>query len=167
MRLGWRSIGRKRWTMWQPTLTSSTQVSSCLVLTADSLSPPAILGLYEWFISTTAKLQGSPAARLAHLRSIKVCHAHSAVKRLVNENRLPHLLLYGPPGTGKTSTILAVARQIYGPAFNNMTLGLNASDERGIQVVREQVQDFASTRTIFRCAGVLSSCPGASLMQPG
>ena len=68
----------------------------------------------------------------------------------MDENRLPHLLLYGPPGTGKTSTILAVARQIYGPAMATLTLELNASDDRGIGVVRQQVVDFASTRTIFR-----------------
>lgn len=63
---------------------------------------------------------------------------------------MPHLLFYGPPGTGKTSTILAVARQIYGPSMANMVLELNASDDRGIGVVRQQVVDFASTRTIFR-----------------
>lgn len=62
------------------------------------------------------------------------------------------MLLYGPPGTGKTSTILAVARQIYGNGYKNMTLELNASDERGIDIVREQIQDFASTKRIFRCA---------------
>lgn len=77
-----------------------------------------------------------------------------AVKRLVNENRLPHLLLYGPPGTGKTSTILAVARQMYGSSMSSMTLELNASDDRGIEVVRRQVVDFASTKTIFRCRAV-------------
>ncbi|GBF90937.1 replication factor C subunit 5 [Raphidocelis subcapitata] len=79
--------------------------------------------------------------------------AHSeiidTIRRLTSENRLPHLLLYGPPGTGKTSTILAVARQIYGKALQNMTLELNASDERGIDVVRQQIQDFASTRSVF------------------
>ena len=73
-----------------------------------------------------------------------------AVKRLTVENRLPHLLLYGPPGTGKTSTILAVARQIYGNSLANMTLELNSSDERGIGVVRQEIQDFASTRSVFR-----------------
>jgi len=71
------------------------------------------------------------------------------IKRLTHENRLPHLLLYGPPGTGKTSTILAVARQIYGGAIQNMTLELNASDDRGIDVVRQRIQDFASTRSVF------------------
>lgn len=68
----------------------------------------------------------------------------------MDENRLPHLLLYGPPGTGKTSTILAVARQMYGGGMGSMVLELNASDDRGIGIVRQQIQDFVSTRTIFR-----------------
>eukprot|EP00271_Cylindrocystis_brebissonii_P005139 TRINITY_DN17087_c0_g2_i1.p1 TRINITY_DN17087_c0_g2~~TRINITY_DN17087_c0_g2_i1.p1 ORF type:complete len:362 (+),score=66.90 TRINITY_DN17087_c0_g2_i1:201-1286(+) len=70
------------------------------------------------------------------------------IGRLSSENRLPHLLLYGPPGTGKTSTILAVARSMYGSQFQNMILELNASDDRGIDVVRNQVQDFASTQSM-------------------
>ncbi len=74
----------------------------------------------------------------------------TAVKRLVDENKLPHLLLYGPPGTGKTSTILAVARRIYGNSMSNMVLELNASDDRGGDVVRHQIVEFASTSTIFR-----------------
>ncbi|KAK9096090.1 hypothetical protein Sjap_021587 [Stephania japonica] len=69
------------------------------------------------------------------------------IDRLTSENKLPHLLLYGPPGTGKTSTILAVARKLYGAQFHNMILELNASDDRGIDVVRQQIQDFASTQS--------------------
>lgn len=73
----------------------------------------------------------------------------TAVKKLLSENQLPHLLFYGPPGTGKTSTILALAKQMYGDSMASMTLELNASDDRGIDIIRNQVQDFASTRTIF------------------
>lgn len=67
--------------------------------------------------------------------------------------RLPHLLLYGPPGTGKTTTILALARRIYGSKnMRQMVLELNASDDRGIDVVREQIKTFASTKQIFSVA---------------
>lgn len=67
-----------------------------------------------------------------------------------SSQRLPHLLFYGPPGTGKTSTILALARQIYGVKnMRQMVLELNASDDRGIDVVREQIKTFASTKQIF------------------
>ncbi|KAL0221882.1 hypothetical protein RCL1_001736 [Eukaryota sp. TZLM3-RCL] len=73
----------------------------------------------------------------------------STLRQLLNSNRLPHLLFYGPPGTGKTSTVLAIARQLYKENMTRMTLELNASDERGIDVVREQVKNFAATGVLF------------------
>ncbi|KAF8751594.1 Adaptor protein complex AP-1 gamma subunit [Rhizoctonia solani] len=74
----------------------------------------------------------------------------STIERFIEKNRLPHLLFYGPPGTGKTSTIVAVARRIYGNDYKKQILELNASDDRGIEVVREQIKQFAETRTWFK-----------------
>ncbi|KAJ6619862.1 P-loop containing nucleoside triphosphate hydrolase protein [Mycena sp. CBHHK59/15] len=73
----------------------------------------------------------------------------NTIEKFIEKNRLPHLLFYGPPGTGKTSTILAVARRIYGSEYRKQILELNASDDRGIDVVREQIKQFAETRTLF------------------
>ncbi|KAI0208611.1 Replication factor C subunit 5 [Lamellibrachia satsuma] len=75
----------------------------------------------------------------------------NTIHKFVDEDRLPHMLFYGPPGTGKTSTILAIAKQIYSPReISSMVLELNASDDRGIGIVREAILNFASTRTIFK-----------------
>ncbi|KAH8859278.1 Replication factor C subunit 5 [Schistosoma japonicum] len=71
------------------------------------------------------------------------------IKRFIDNDKLPHLLFYGPPGTGKTSTILAAAKRLYSRQFASMVLELNASDDRGIDIVREQVLSFASTKTLF------------------
>ncbi|KAJ2451894.1 Subunit of heteropentameric Replication factor C (RF-C) [Coemansia sp. RSA 2336] len=71
------------------------------------------------------------------------------LQRFVDDGKLPHLLFYGPPGTGKTTTILAIARKLYKKNLNSMVLELNASDDRGIDVIRDQIKTFASTRTVF------------------
>lgn len=69
----------------------------------------------------------------------------SVLKQTLVTNEFPNLLLYGPPGTGKTSSIMALARAMFGPKFGSHLLHLNASDERGIEVVRERIKRFSQS----------------------
>lgn len=74
----------------------------------------------------------------------------STLEKFMSTGSLPHLLFHGPPGTGKTSTILACARKLYGPQqFGQMVLELNASDDRGIDIVRGQILNFASSKGMY------------------
>lgn len=75
------------------------------------------------------------------------------LRKFISNNTLPHLCFYGPPGTGKTSTCVALARELYGRHYRVMVLELNASDDRGIGVVRTRIKDFAST-CAFDVSGV-------------
>jgi replication factor C subunit 3/5 len=72
------------------------------------------------------------------------------LKHLMATNNLPHLLFYGPPGTGKTTTVKACATHLFGKdRVKGNVLELNASDDRGIDVVRNQIKEFSSTTSIF------------------
>jgi replication factor C small subunit len=70
------------------------------------------------------------------------------VKALVETKNMPHLLFSGPAGIGKTTLSLIIGNKLFGAERNNLFLELNASDERGIDVVRNKVKDFARTRAI-------------------
>ena len=70
------------------------------------------------------------------------------VKSFVEQKNMPHLLFSGPAGVGKTSLSLVIAKKFFGEEWHQNFLELNASDERGIDVIRIKVKDFARTRAI-------------------
>ena len=65
------------------------------------------------------------------------------LRSYVGSNDLPHLLFAGPAGVGKTTCATAIAREVYGDDWRGNFLELNASDERGIDVVRDRIKSFA------------------------
>ncbi|MEM0286336.1 MAG: replication factor C small subunit, partial [Candidatus Methanomethyliaceae archaeon] len=67
------------------------------------------------------------------------------LKRFVKEKSMPHCLFAGPPGTGKTTAAMALAMDLFGEDYHKNYLELNASDERGIDVIRTTVKEFART----------------------
>jgi len=72
----------------------------------------------------------------------------SRVKSFVEKKNMPHLMFAGPAGVGKTSLALVIAHELYGDSWRENFLDLNASDERGIDVIRNKVKDFARTRSL-------------------
>jgi replication factor C small subunit len=70
------------------------------------------------------------------------------LKSYVKTGNLPHLLFSGPPGVGKTACAVSVAREMFGDTWQNNFIELNASDERGIDVVRNNIKNFARTASL-------------------
>jgi len=70
------------------------------------------------------------------------------LKSFVKSRNVPHCIFAGPPGTGKTTAALCLSRDLYRDAYREHIMELNASDERGIDVVRETVKTFARVRSI-------------------
>lgn len=81
---------------------------------------------------------------ISHDQNIKT------IKKMLEGGSLPHLLFHGTPGTGKTSLILAIANELYGKSKNLMIMKLDASDDRGINSVREEIKGFAEKVNMFR-----------------
>jgi len=70
------------------------------------------------------------------------------LKSFARSKNVPHCIFAGPPGTGKTTAALCLLRDLYGDVYREHTMELNASDERGIDVVRETVKTFARMKSI-------------------
>jgi replication factor C small subunit len=75
-------------------------------------------------------------------------HVVSKLQAFVKEQNMPHVLFAGPAGVGKTTLSLVLAKQFFGDSWHENFLELNASDERGIDVVRNKVKDFARTKAL-------------------
>jgi DNA polymerase III delta prime subunit len=67
----------------------------------------------------------------------------NSIKGILEKKEMLNLLFYGPPGVGKTTIALSLAKHLYGDKYSEYTLELNASDERGIKMVRERIKTFA------------------------
>ena len=81
-----------------------------------------------------------------------ISHAQNieTIKKLLIGGSLPHLLFHGSSGTGKTSTVMALAKEIYGNNIRLMVMKLDASDDRGINSVREDIKGFAEKSNMFQ-----------------
>jgi len=77
-------------------------------------------------------------------------HAIERIKAFVAAKNIPHMLFAGPAGVGKTATALAIAHELYGKLWRGNVLELNASDERGIDIIRNKVKNFARTKTMSK-----------------
>tara|TARA_B110000046_G_scaffold185854_2_gene229877 strand:+ start:10258 stop:11199 length:942 start_codon:yes stop_codon:yes gene_type:complete len=74
------------------------------------------------------------------------------LSNIVEIGKFPNMIFYGPPGTGKTTTIINLIKMYqekYNEGYKNLVIHLNASDDRGIDVIRNQIQTFVTTKTLF------------------
>jgi len=64
----------------------------------------------------------------------------NSLKKTIITKNIPHLIFHGPSGCGKTSTILALAQEIFKENYLERIIELNASDERGINIIRDKIK---------------------------
>ncbi len=72
------------------------------------------------------------------------------LKAYVEQGNIPHLLFAGPAGTGKTTSAIAMSKELYGEQWSGSFFELNASDERGIDVIRNKIKEYARTSTLSK-----------------
>lgn len=80
---------------------------------------------------------------ISHQNVVKI------MRKYLCKNALPNMVLYGSPGTGKTSMIKACANELYGAHVSSLVLEINASEERGIDIVRSRITQFANSKSSF------------------
>jgi replication factor C subunit 2/4 len=78
----------------------------------------------------------------------------TVLSKSITGSDMPHLLFYGPPGSGKSSTIKSLCNELYGNQSKDYVLHLNASDERGISIVRDKIKNFAQFGSTTRKNGI-------------
>jgi len=72
------------------------------------------------------------------------------LENIINNKTFPNLLFYGPPGTGKTTSIINLINAYQdSPNCKNLMIHLNASDERGIDIIRNQINSFVNSKSLF------------------
>ena len=74
------------------------------------------------------------------------------LNNIIDTNNFPNLLFYGPPGTGKTTTIINIVNKYqekHNEKGKGLMIHLNASDDRGIDIIRNQINQFVNTKTLF------------------
>ena len=99
--------------------------------------------------SRTGKLQLPWIEKYRPTQLCDIVGNSETIKRFAvfaEQGNLPNIIIAGPPGTGKTTSILCLARAMLAEAFSNAVLELNASDERGIDVVRSRIKTFSQQR---------------------
>ena len=84
----------------------------------------------------------------------------SRIKAMVGNKNIPHLLFAGPAGIGKSTLALIVVKELFGEDWKENYLELNASDTRGIDVVRQEVKNFARTKSLgkvpfLKCSSII------------
>lgn len=74
------------------------------------------------------------------------------MKNIIETSYFPHLLLYGPPGTGKTSSVIILINEYHkkhNQKSSELTITLNASNDRGVDIIRNQISQFVNSKTLF------------------